>query len=92
MSWSFNGIGTPAKLGEALDKQSAGMSAGASKTEFDDALPHIKALLSQNHRLNPEFPALMSLAASGSGSTSGGVEQSRSCVVKIEALYGSLHV
>jgi hypothetical protein len=46
MSWSVNYIGTPPKLVEALKKHSEKLS-GASKEEFDAALPHMIALIEQ---------------------------------------------
>ena len=47
MSWSISYIGSPEKIIAALDRHSESIS-GKSKEEFDDALPHIKALVNMN--------------------------------------------
>lgn len=50
MSWSVNFIGTPEKISEALDKESQRLSEQNpdSKAEFDEVLPHMKALVGYN--------------------------------------------
>lgn len=47
MSWSVNYIGTPEKILAAMDDLSTKLN-GQSKLEFDEALPHLKALVSSN--------------------------------------------
>lgn len=64
MSWSVNYIGTPEKISEELEKNSSNLS-GVSKQEYDDALPHLKALVNLN--VNKDYPIALKLDASGHG-------------------------
>jgi hypothetical protein len=74
MSWSFSAIGKPENIAKALDEHSATLS-GQSKVEFDDALPHLKALALQNfNNVNPEHCPNVRLEASGHGSGKVGVD------------------
>lgn len=66
MSWSIGLIGTPDNICAALDEQSGKMD-GQSKVEFDAALPHLKALVSDNFNKQYGPPSLL-LEASGHGS------------------------
>lgn len=98
MSWSFSAIGTADKIAEAIEAQSAQLS-GQSKFEFDDAKPHLVALVRQNFdKRSPQSPqVLIKIEASGSGQhRSAGpndIEQvERSCTVKIERLWNQLLV
>lgn len=47
MSWPLNAIGTPTALCAEIDRVS-GTLTGLSKTEFDEAAPAMKSLVSQN--------------------------------------------
>lgn len=74
MSWSFSAIGSPANVANALDEYSATLS-GQSKVEFDDALPHLKALTLQNfNNVSPEHCPNVKLEASGHGSAKSGTD------------------
>lgn len=44
MSWSFQGVGTPAALKAAIDVEGA-KATGQSKEEYDQAAAHLKGLL-----------------------------------------------
>lgn len=46
MSWSFRGVGKPAALKAAIDKDVENHS-GQSKAEYAAAAPHLKGLLDQ---------------------------------------------
>lgn len=99
MSWSFSAIGTPEKIAAALDEESGKLS-GQSKVEFDDAMPHLQALLRQNFVAEGSgyTPPLVEFSASGSGSAltprdpdgglTGEVKQlQRQCSVAIKPMY-----
>ncbi|MGD9644298.1 MAG: hypothetical protein AB7U73_01210 [Pirellulales bacterium] len=99
MSWSFNAIGKPELIAQALEQESAKLS-GQCKLEFDDALPHLTSLLRQNfaqHGSGYHEP-LIEFSASGSGSaksvpdgdTVKTEQMQRSCSVTIKPLYGRL--
>ena len=64
MSWSVNYIGSPENIVKALEANSEVLS-GKSKEEYDDALPHIKALVSQNH--STSYPVTLKISANGHG-------------------------
>lgn len=65
MSWQVNFIGLPEKIDAALKAHSDKLT-GASKEEFDAALPHFRSLLAQNYDLKNGNPVLQ-LIASGHG-------------------------
>ena len=83
MSWSVNFLGTPNKVSEALTAQSEKLS-GQSKQEFDDALPHMKALIESNVGDNK----YVKLVANGHATFTDGVKTEGYTVVNIEAAYG----
>ena|SRR5258705_9473460 len=91
MSWSITLIGKPEDISNALDEKNTKLDA-QSKLEFDDALPHMKALLLQNFDKRPGVgytsPQIMKLTASGSGYTVDGEQRQRSFSANIETLYG----
>jgi hypothetical protein len=58
MSWSFYATGTPQKLVEKLDKQSANLT-GDSKQEFDAAKPFLAGLIQQNFGRATDPPRLV---------------------------------
>lgn len=63
MSWSCNLVGTPEKITERLNKMSTELG-GQSKEEFDNALPHLTALLAAN--VNKKYgPVMVELNANG---------------------------
>jgi hypothetical protein len=64
MSYSISLLGTPENICKALDEQSLTLT-GQSKAEFDEALPHLKGLVSQNSGTNKDVA--YSLNASGHG-------------------------
>jgi hypothetical protein len=88
MSWSVAVIGTPEKIVEYLEQESARLT-GQSKVEFDDAKPHIVALVKENFKEAGE-PVLVDLQANGSGSGQGDVQVNRSCSVSVKPIYARL--
>jgi len=90
MSWSISLIGRPDKIAAALQEQS-GKLTGQSKLEFDDALPHLTALVGQNFAVdgNGYLLPLVKLEASGSGTAKGEQQVVRSCTVKVEPIYAN---
>ena len=89
MSWSVNFIGTPERINVALDDESARLT-GQSRIEFDDALPHLKALVASNFDKNAKQPILVKLVASGSGSADALGQSSRSATISIERMWSNL--
>lgn len=85
MSWSIHFIGEPEKVTTALTAQSDKLS-GASKEEYDAALPHLLGLVGQNFG---EPSPVVSIAASGHGHSSAPKPYNQ-CQVKLELLYGTL--
>lgn len=96
MSWSISFIGTPEKVAAALEANSPKLS-GQCKVEYDDALPHLVALVKQNF-VTPEYKAkyptvtdpVISLVASGSGTSNDGVQVQRNAHIDLKTLYGAL--
>jgi predicted ATPase len=68
MSWSINFIGSPENVSKALELNSANLT-GQSKSEYDAALPHLKALVEQN--VNNNYPITVRIDANGHGDTTG---------------------
>ncbi len=62
MSWSVRMAGTPADLVSALENESTKYQ-GASKEEFDAALPHLVGLIKLNHA--PDSKAMLEIDANG---------------------------
>lgn len=93
MSWSFSAIGKPAKVAEAIQARSAELS-GQSRIEFDDAKPHLAALVKQNFAVEGmgHSEPLVKIEASGSGSAVDSMQRQRSCTVKLETFYAQLLV
>ncbi len=74
MSWSFNAVGTPAKLIEALEAESVRLDRPGNeqcKLEFDAAKPALAALLRENFadEQRGTSPPVMLLEASGHGAS-----------------------
>jgi hypothetical protein len=89
MSWSVSVIGKPDNVCAELDRRS-GVLSGQSKVEFDAALPHIKALVSENFSKSDSYQVpTIKLDASGSGmaSSDSGEQIRRDCKVSIEPLW-----
>lgn len=84
MSWSICLIGEPDKIAEALASKSEKME-GQSKVEFDDALPHMQALVKQNFG---NEGTLVKLTASGHGYAVDGVQKNRTFSAAIELNHG----
>jgi hypothetical protein len=78
MSWSIGFIGKPEKVIEALEAQSAKFS-DQSKVEYDEALPHLKALISQNFGF--DYPVKITAAGHGLGGVN------RQLTASIELVY-----
>lgn len=85
MSWSISFIGKPENVAEALQQYSEKLI-GESKVEYDDALPHIKALVEQNYGSNS---ALLKVDANGHGCPTGD-NPYNNCQVTIALIYGVL--
>lgn len=86
MSWSINFIGKPENIVTAIQEESKRLEgSGASKTEYDAAMPNIIALVKQNFSDNEGYP-ILEISAYGhvSGSNYG------SCTVSIKPLGGQL--
>jgi hypothetical protein len=87
MSWSAYFVGTPEKIEEALNKQSGNLS-GQSKQEYDDALPHLVALIKSNS--DGKGGPLVQIQAAGSAYFLNGEMQNSTCNVNIQQLHGAL--
>lgn len=88
MSWSICIIGKPKALLCALRKESERLT-GASKTEFDAALPNMAGLLEENFGPH-DSERLMRLSANGHGTFVNGEPVTRYCSFSMEPLNGSL--
>lgn len=88
MSWSFQCIGKPEALVKALEENSEKL-ADQSKIEYDEALPHLTALVKQNFAKEGSGYAeqIIDFEASGSGSSRGGEQVQRSCAVSIKPVW-----
>lgn len=89
MSWNVTFIGDPVNVVKALEENSAKLD-GASKVEYDAALPHLVELVKQNFN-NNGIGIVVKVTASGHGYTgTDGIDQYRQCIVNVEQLYGVL--
>src|SRR4051812_29747495 len=97
MSWSVKCVGKPENVIAYLEKESAKLT-GQCKVEFDDALPHIVALVRQTFA-SPESGytcPTIKLEANGSGTAKKQgqdgpeVQLQRQCTVKIEPVWLNL--
>lgn len=84
MSWSISVVGRPDAIVSALKNESDRLTA-ASKAEFDEALPHLVALLRQNYNKNGD--PVLELTANGHGviKTGTGEREYCSCNVSLNA-------
>lgn len=80
-------IGNPENIVKALENQSSQLS-GASKEEYDAALPHLTGLVKQNFNKNAE--PVLKISANGHGYFNNGEPQYNNCQVTIENLGGML--
>lgn len=87
MSWSITLIGRPEKVCERLKKHSE-LLKDESKIEFDDALPHIMALVSQNVGDNH----VIKLNANGHASFVNRIKTYGNMQIQIDPIYGELAV
>lgn len=85
MSWSVTFIGKPENVSNALKAHSDKIS-GYSKEEYDAALPHLDALVTQNFNMQHPDSLLVKLTASGHGAKG----DYGYCVSSIETLSGVL--
>ena len=71
MSWSVSAVGEPEAVVRHLERYMADQAPNQSKSEYDEAKPHLVALVKQNYATPgaPEYAkgALVSIEASGSG-------------------------
>jgi hypothetical protein len=88
MSWNVSMMGRPEKVVTALEEYAAALS-GLSKEEYESALPHLVGLVKQNVAPpeQTEYPLLVTVNASGHGTTEDGATVSRSCSVEIRYSY-----
>jgi hypothetical protein len=86
MSWSVNYIGSPASVATALTAH-AGNLDGQSRVEYDSALPHMVALVSENFA---EITPVIKLAAAGHSYANNGEQKQRQFVISIERLYATV--
>lgn len=83
MSWSVTFIGKPENVSKALKEHSDKID-GYSKIEYDAALPHLDALISQNFNANSPDSMVVKINASGHGQK----DTYGYCVCAIETLSG----
>lgn len=86
MSWSVLFIGEPEKVVKALNENSDKLS-GYSKTEYDNALPHMVALVQQNFG---NINQLVKIVASGHGYIENGVPKQSTLTCEVSQIYGVL--
>lgn len=84
MSWSVSVIGTPEAITRELDIYQVSLQ-GQSREEFDDAKPHIQALLKQNRSIY--HPPLLHLEACGSGGKVNNQETGRECTITLRRMW-----
>jgi hypothetical protein len=90
MSWSLMFIGNPENIVKALEEHSEKLN-GASKTEFDSALPHIVGIVQQNfNKAEGGTAPVLKVSASGHGYFSNEGPVNSSCQVSIESFYATL--
>lgn len=85
MSWSITFIGKPENVSKALNEHS-GKIDGQSKIEYDEALPHLDALVNQNFNSNEQYPPVIKIVASGHGQK----DSYGYCTCSIESMAGVL--
>lgn len=93
MSWSMHFVGRAIDVNQAIHEES-GHYSGKSKTEIEQAAPHIIALLEMNQseqatRGDGPDDFLVSVRAHGSASWRGDERISSDCYVEIKRLEGT---
>ena len=88
MSWSISYIGVPDKINAKMEEYSASLT-GQSKEEFDEAKPHLQALVAAN------VPGLVGtqlikLDASGHANFTDGKKTYGICSVTVQQFYGTV--
>lgn len=92
MSWSVGIIGHPDKVAAELEAHSATLG-GVSLAEYNDAKPHLVALVKQNaNNVKGGAPPVVSLTASGSGGMDSSGITNRSIRVVLDAQWQKLAV
>lgn len=89
MSWSVYLIGKPENVVKALNDMS-GKLEGASKQEFDTALPNLTALVKMNFNNSGAEASAIRLSASGHSFSNGIEPQYGSCQVTLENIGGTM--
>lgn len=96
MSWGVSFVGKPEAVAKALDEYSGKLS-GQCRIEYDDAKPHLIALVRQKFTTDAGRakgygePGMIALDASGSGSAVNGEQLNRDVQVSIKPFfYGNL--
>lgn len=89
MSWSFSCIGTPEAVARALDENQSQLT-GQNLEEYQEALPHLKALVALNVPSDGKYPVTLDLEASGSASFINGEKNYGSCSVNIKPVHRKL--
>lgn len=82
MSWSVQILGKPEKIIEKMETYSAQLT-GQSKTEFDEVLPHLSALIRQA----VGDSVLLNVSASGHARFDGNTKVDGTISVAIQPLY-----
>lgn len=85
MSWSVNYVGNPENITKKLQENSEKLS-GKSKEEYDEALPHLIALIGMNY--NKQYPnfAIKLIASGHAYSDVQGTNSYSNCQVEITSL------
>lgn len=89
MSWSLSCVGFPKAVAAAVDKYSENLS-GQSLAEFDEAKPHLLALINANfvsENSGGYIQPLLDFEASGSASVIQGKTTQSSCSVSIKPIW-----
>lgn len=89
MSWSISFVGKAAKVKAAVDENSSKLT-GQSLAEYQEAKPHLMALIDQN--ITPDDGGqVISIKASGHANIGvGGTKTSSTCSVEIKQEYMNL--
>jgi len=87
MSWSIGFIGTATKVVEALKEEANNLS-GASKLEYEAALPYLIGIVEQNFDNNIE--AIVKLQASGHGYFIDGKQSQNTLSIALDRFYGKI--
>jgi len=85
MSWSLNVIGRPEDLVRELEIQSTRLT-GDSKAEFDQAAPHLKALIEMNVGGRDGAPPILAVNANGHACRTDGVVTYSQASVRIHSV------